>query len=78
VFAHAAGAVDPIEASLVKVTESVLLAATVNGVVRVCEVPLVAVAKFQLTVLVLDVQLPFAVVRALSEKPVAPLVLAGS
>jgi hypothetical protein len=53
VLAHAAGDAAVIEASLVKVTASGLfawpLAPTVKGVVRVCELPLVAVEKFQMT-----------------------------
>jgi len=56
VLAHAAGDVADMRASLVSVTTSGLLAAplapTVNGAVRVWELPLVAVAKFQVTPLV--------------------------
>jgi hypothetical protein len=43
VLAHAAGADVPMEASLVKVTARLPLAATVSAEVRVCEVPLVPV-----------------------------------
>ena len=53
VLAHAAGEVVAMRASLVRVTTSGLLAAplapTVDGVVSVWELPLVAVAKFQVT-----------------------------
>ena len=70
VLAQAAGEVDAIEASLVNVTTSGLLAAplapTVNGVVKVCELPLVAVAKFQVTPLgVVEMQPVCVVDRAL-------------
>ena len=74
-LAHAAGEVVVMMASLVSVTTSGLLAAplapTVKAVVSVWELPLVAVAKFQVTPLV-DVGQPVcAVVSALVVKPAA-------
>jgi len=69
VLIHAAGAAVVILASFVRVTTRGLLAAplapTVNGVARVCEVPLVAVEKFQITSLVVAVQPVWVVVSAL-------------
>jgi hypothetical protein len=75
VLAHAAGEAAPMSASLVSVTTSGLFAAplapTTSGVVRVCEEPLVPVAKFQVTALV-DVEQPVcAVVNALVVNPPA-------
>ncbi len=70
VAAQAAGVVDAMVASLVKVTVNGLpvwpLAATVSGVLKVCEVPLVAVAKFQPTPLGVAARHPvWVVVNAL-------------
>jgi hypothetical protein len=70
VLAHAAGAADVMEASLVSVTVSGLLAwplaATVSGEVSVCELPLVLVEKFQMTPLgVLDTHPVWVVLSAL-------------
>jgi hypothetical protein len=59
-------------ASFVKVTVRVALAATVRAEVRVWELPLVEVEKFQITSLgVVAEQLVFAVVRELLENPLA-------
>jgi hypothetical protein len=76
VLAHAAGVVDAIVASLDNVTTRGLLAAplapTVNGVVKVCELPLTAVEKFQATPLgVVAMQPVCVVVRALVVYPLA-------
>jgi hypothetical protein len=66
-------------ASFVKVTVRVALAATVRAEVRVWELPLVEVEKFQITSLgVVAEQLVFAVVRELLENPLAKVVLVGS
>jgi hypothetical protein len=55
------------------------LAATVRAEVRVWELPLVEVEKFQITSLgVVAEQLVFAVVRELLENPLAKVVLVGS
>lgn len=68
-FAHPAGVALVIAASPVKVTVSGLFgwpfAAIVNGAVRVWLVPLVPVAKVQLTWLFALVQEPLAVVNVL-------------
>ena len=68
--AQATGAAAPMLASLVRVTASGLLACplapTVSGVVRVCELPLVPVEKFQVTVLGVAARQPaWVVVRTL-------------
>jgi hypothetical protein len=69
VLAQAAGVVDAMEASLVSVTTSGLLLAplapTVSALVNVCDVPLVEVAKFQPTRLVVFEHPVCAVVNAL-------------
>jgi hypothetical protein len=66
VLAHAAGAVDPMLASLVSVTAKGLLACplapTVRGVVSVWELPDVAVEKFQVTWLGVAARHPVCVV----------------
>ena len=82
VLAHAAGEVVDISASLVSVTTSGLLAAPLAPTVipptgKECEVPLVVVAKFQLTPLVVVLQPVWAVDSALFENPPAWTVLAG-
>src|SRR5271167_2423503 len=81
VLAHAAGDVADMRASLVSVTTSGLLAAplapTVNGAVRVWELPLVAVAKFQVTPLVEVLHPVCAVVSAFVVKPPAWVVFVG-
>jgi hypothetical protein len=81
VFSHAAGAAAVMLASFVTVTVSGLLAwplaATVIGVVSVWEVPLVAVEKFQMTLLVVDEHPVWAVVRALVVNPAAIVVFVG-
>jgi hypothetical protein len=81
VLAHAAGEVDDMRASFVSVTTNGLLAAplapTVRAVVRVCELPLVAVAKFQVTPLVVVLHPVWAVVSALVVKPPACVELVG-
>ncbi len=69
-FSQAAGAAAVMLASFVSVTVSGLfgwpLAATVSAVVKVCELPLVAVEKFQMTSLgVVAMQPACGVVRAL-------------
>jgi hypothetical protein len=61
----------PIEASLVRVTARVPLAATVRALVRVCELPLAPVAKFHDTKLVVLSQPVCVVVRELLVYPVA-------
>jgi hypothetical protein len=75
VLAQAAGVVDAIEASFVRVTTSGLLLAplapTVNALVKVCEVPLVLVAKLQLTRLVVAEHPVCAVASALVVYPAA-------
>ena len=76
VLAHAAGEVDDIRASLVSVTTSGLLAAPLAPTVtqpadRVWELPLVRVAKFQVTPLVVVLHPVCAVLRALVVKPPA-------
>jgi len=80
-LAHAAGEVDDMRASLVSVTTSGLftapLAPTVRGADKVWELPLVAVAKFQVTLLV-DVLHPvWAVLKALVVNPPAWVVFVG-
>jgi hypothetical protein len=81
VLAQAAGDVDVMRASLVRVTTSGLLAAplapTVTAVGRVCELPLVDVAKFHVTPLVVVEHPVCAVVRALVVKPPAWVELVG-
>ena len=67
---HAAGEAAVMEASLVNETARGLfawpLAPTVRAVVRVCELPLVAVEKFQMTSLGVAARHPaWVVVRAL-------------
>jgi hypothetical protein len=49
--AQAAGALDAMVTSFVRLTLRLLFAPTVSGEVRVCAVPLVAVATFQVTAL---------------------------
>ena len=58
VAAHAKGAAAVIDASLVKVTVSEPLPATVSGVVSVWTLPETPVEKFQITSLVDDVHPP--------------------
>ena len=75
-FAQASGAEAPIVASLARVTASGLLgaplAATVSGVVKVWELPLADVAKFQVTVLGVEARHPGnTVAKALVVYPVA-------
>ncbi len=81
VLAQADGEVADISASLVSVTTSGLLAAplapTVKGVVSVCELPLVAVAKFHVTPLVVVLHPVCAVVSALVVNPPAWVLLVG-
>ena len=82
-LAHAAGAATVMLASLVKVTASGLLgwplAPTVSELVSECELPEVAVEKFQITSLgVAAVHPDCVVVRALVVYPVAYVVLVGS
>src|ERR1700749_3365081 len=81
VLAHAAGDVDDMRASLVSVTTSGLFAAplapTVRGVASVCELPLVTVAKFHVTPLVVVEQPVCAVLSALVVKPPAWVVFVG-
>src|ERR1700677_296179 len=82
VLAHAAGEVDDIRASLVSVTTSGLLAAPLAPTVtpppnRVWELPLVPVAKFQVTPLVVVLHPVCAVLRALVVKPPAWVELVG-
>lgn len=69
VFSHAAGLAVVILASLVKVTVSDAPAATMSGVVSVWELPLVPVAKFQMTNDVVFEQPVWAVVSALVVNP---------
>jgi hypothetical protein len=68
VAAQAAGEVDVIEASFVSVTASGLLACplapTVTGLVKVCELPLVEVEKFQMTPLGVAARHPVWVVAS--------------
>ncbi len=75
VLAHAAGEVVDISASFVRVTTNGLFAAplapTVSGIASVCELPLVEVAKFHVTPLVVVEQPVCAVVNALVVKPPA-------
>jgi hypothetical protein len=83
VSAHANGADKLMKASLLSVTTSGLLAwplaATVNGVVRVWLLPLVAVEKFHVTRLgVVDKQPAWVVVNAFDVYPVAYVVFVGS
>jgi hypothetical protein len=83
VFAHARGADALMKASSVNVTTRGLsawpLAATVNGVVRVWLLPLVAVEKFHVTSLgVVDKHPACVVVNALDVYPVAYVVFVGS
>jgi hypothetical protein len=75
-LAQAAGAEAPMVASLVKVTVRGLLgaplAATVSGVVKVWELPLTGVAKFQVTALGVEARHPGSdVARALVVYPAA-------
>jgi len=83
VFAHARGADALMKASSVNVTTRGLsawpLAATVNGVVRVWLLPLVAVEKFHVTSLgVVDKHPACVEVNALDVYPVAYVVFVGS
>jgi hypothetical protein len=83
VLAHASGAAEVMSASSLSVTVSGLLAlplaATVIGVVSVCVLPLVAVAKFHPTSLGVVARHPaWVVVNALEVYPVAYVVLVGS
>jgi hypothetical protein len=75
VFAHAAGAADVMLASLVRVTTRGLLEAplapTVSVEARVCELPVVDVAKFQRTSLVVEEHPVWAALSALLVKPPA-------
>ena len=82
VLAHAAGEVDDMRASPVSVTTSGLLAAPLAPTVTpppvsVWELPLVPVAKFQLTPLVVVLHPLWAVLSALVVKPPAWVVLVG-
>jgi len=82
VLAHAAGEVDDMSASLASVTTSGLFAAPLAPTVtppagRVWELPLVVVAKFQVTPLVLVLQPVWAVLSALVVNPPAWVVLVG-
>jgi hypothetical protein len=56
--ARAAGVLDAMVTSSVRLTLRLLFAPTVSGEVRVCAVPLVAVAKFQVTALGMAVEHP--------------------
>jgi hypothetical protein len=82
VAAQTAGEVVPMVASFVNVTTSGLLAAplapTVRVLCNVCVVPLVPVAKFQVTALVDVLQPVCAVPRVFVVNPPAFTVLAGS
>src|ERR1700722_470741 len=81
VLAHAAGEVDDMRASLVSVTTRGLLAAPLAPTVRppgnVWELPLVAVAKFQVSPLVLVLHPVWAVLSALVVNPPAWVLLVG-
>ena len=81
VLAHAAGEVADMSASLVNVTTSGLfdapLAPTVSGADKVWELPLVPVAKFQVTPLVLVLHPVWAALNALVVKPPAWVVFVG-
>ena len=78
---HAAGVAAVIDASFVKVTVNGLfalpLAPTVIADVNVCALPVVAVEKFQRTLLVDVVQPACAVVSAEVVKPPAKVALVG-
>jgi hypothetical protein len=77
VWAQASGAAAVIDASLVNVTVKVPLAATVSGVVKVCDVPDVEVAKAQYTSLVVVEQPVWATLSAEEVNPPAYEVLIG-
>jgi hypothetical protein len=82
VFSHAVGAAAVMLASLVSVTVSGLPpwpdAATVTAVVKVCELPVLAVEKFQMTSLgVVAMHPDWVVVSALVVYPVAYVVFVG-
>jgi hypothetical protein len=82
VFSHAVGAAAVMLASLVSVTVRGLPpwpdAATVTAVVKVCELPLLAVEKFQMTSLgVVAMHPDWVVVSALVVYPVAYVVFVG-
>jgi hypothetical protein len=77
VFSQAAGLATVMLASLVNVTVRVPLAPTTSGVVRVCELPLEPVAKFQGTNEVALEQPVWAVDSALVVKPAAYVTFVG-
>jgi hypothetical protein len=77
VFSQAAGLAVVMLASFVNVTVRVPLAPTISGVVRVCELPVVPVAKFQSTNEVVFEQPVWAVDSALVVKPDAYVVFVG-
>jgi methylglyoxal synthase len=68
---QATGAAAVMVASFVSVTLSVPLAATVSALLSVCELPLVPVAKFQATSLVVLEQPDCGVPSAAEVKPAA-------
>jgi hypothetical protein len=74
---HAAGAANVIDASLVIVTVRLALAPTVSAEVSVWTLPLVPVAKFQITSLVDDAHPAIAPVSDAPVYPVAKTELVG-